>query len=430
LARITDVTTTCVSQIEIRGDAPSPLSDPYGIISQVRTHRLVIAGLLVAAGVGIDALPGYAAPTGLTVSPGQGSPDTEFTATFRYSSQVSNNQCGSDIPFGWDGSTLGHAKSVADGDSCVATLRKTPPPGSHAGNHTISVKISTGGGNNGKFVYETKTTYTVTAGPAPIPPAGENPPGAHASSTAAAAAASGSASPGRSKSAAPGAANPEVSGPSDPTAQSDTAGQPAFTAGQPSATGNGDAFPTGWLIAAGTVLLLGGAAWLGVMRWRARRPVSDSGTGPASAVTPGNPVGPDNTVVLSAPDAVTQQLPTVAQGGGTVAPVTDGGQAAVPAGQPKPQGVPAPQPTAQITPTNQPEPATAPIAQPKPQATPADQAQPAATPVAQPQPPAAQPQPEVTQALPQTAQAQPQPTPPAQRKPQAAPLAQRKPQVN
>lgn len=341
----------------------------------MRTHRVVIAGLLVAAGIGIDAVPGYAANDArLTVSPGRGSPDAGFTATYGYPRQKSGSKagaCGAQITFRWDRSSLlGEARSEPDGGRCVATLPTAPPPGSYRGNSTHIVSANSGNGDGGLAL----AAYTVTPRAAPIPSSAGTTPGAPTPAAATSTTASGAASPAATVSANPAAA-PQITDQPEPSAESDVVG-PTAVAGDQGTAGKGASFPTGWLLALGTVLLLGGAVVFAAIRRQGRRESL------AVEVDPARGIVRLDELLLSPADAVTQQFPAVAATG--TEEISPGGRD--------------PQPATQAQPAVQPEPATQ--AQPTAQSEPTTQAQP-----------------------------RPQAAPPTQRKPQGAPLAQRNPQV-
>ncbi|HEV7897352.1 MAG TPA: hypothetical protein VGP31_05860 [Planosporangium sp.] len=370
----------------------------------MRTHRLVVAGLLVAAGIGIHALPAHAANEArLTVNPGRGNPDVQFTATYRFPKQTQG--CPS-VPFQWDGrSEIGRVQSEANGDSCVATLHTTPPRGSYSGNSNHFISANSG---NGQLAF---TTYTVTAPPAQGPSSPTTPPGngtgpgpAPGPGTPAPSAvvpgASGTATPGRTSSAAAAAAAAQVPGQAEAMPGSDP-GSGAETGAGGQAAGKDGTSSTGWLIVAGIVLFLIGAGAFGVMVWRARRSKLVDGVDPDSGVQPENTMLFADPVLLSPADVVTQQLPAVAQPGAQKTRAVARTE----------------QPTARIA---QPEQPTAPITQPEPPAVLAEQAKPVEQAEAQ------------TAPAKQAEQPQPRTTPPVQRKPEAAetapaPLAQRKP---
>jgi hypothetical protein len=267
----------------------------------MRTHRLVVAGLLVAAGIGMDAVPGYAAnDSKLTVSPGHGSPDAEFTATYEYPrAKAAKGDCGAPTTFQWDGSVLGSARpGPPTGNSCVATLTTTPPAGSARRAHFISATNGSG--------KPAIATYTITAPPAPAPSSGATTPGAPAPAPAASTTTGAAASPAVTASASPtAAAAPQVTDQSLPSTESGVTG-PAEVAGQ-EASAKGGGFPTGWLIALGAVLLLCGAAvFAAIMRQSRRGVVAD-----ADGVDPAIGIVSLDTLLLPPVGAVTQQLPAV-----------------------------------------------------------------------------------------------------------------------
>ncbi len=216
----------------------------------MRALRRPAAGLLLAAGIigagiAIDAPSGHAADnTSLTVSPGEGSPDAQFTAVYRWPSTKARKHANACVPgqitFAWDGALLGRAASTRAGNACVAVLQATPPPGAYHGTsgHTISVTDDA----------SAQARYTITERPAGSPSAGT------------------SATP---DSATESAVDPQATGLAGvPAAPSDT--DSPTTLGQQDASSG----VTGWLIAFGVLLFLAGAGTFGVIAWRTRRPKS------------------------------------------------------------------------------------------------------------------------------------------------------------
>src|SRR5262245_57113621 len=201
---------------------------------------MLLAGGVVGTGLAIDAESGYAAGNAsLVVSPGEGRPDGSFTATYRWLAgrgRSHTNTCvPSQITFDWDGSTLARATPTRSGNTCVATLRATPPPGRYRGSspHTITVTSDA----------SVRATYTV------IQPQAGRPSGAPASAT---------------PPSTTDAAVPQSTG--DPGIPSDA---PVSAA----RTDNRHAWSTGTtldLIGLGTVLFLAAAATLGIVAWRRR----------------------------------------------------------------------------------------------------------------------------------------------------------------
>ena len=209
--------------------------------------RCLAAGLLLAAGVlgagiVIDDRSAYAAGnTSLVVTPGEGSPGAQFTATYRWASVKAHGQppacTPSQITFEWDGSTLGQAATARTGSSCVAALPAAPPPGAYRGTSTHTIAVANDA--------SARATYQV------IERQAGQPSGEPTSAT----------SPGTTEAVDP----PATAVPGEP---SDTASSAAL-AGSPK-SGNGGT--TVGLVGFGTVLFLAGAAALGFIAWQRRRP--------------------------------------------------------------------------------------------------------------------------------------------------------------
>jgi hypothetical protein len=234
-----------VGIIEVmRGDPGSP---PARHPLRMRVLRCLAAGLLLAAdvigaGIVIDDRSAYAAGnTSLIVSPGEGSPAAPFTATYRWPSVKAHGQpptcTPSQITFEWDGSTLGQAAPARSGTGCVAALHATPPPGTYRGTSTHTITVTNDA--------SARATYRVIERPASPPSSG--PPSATSPSTTE-------------------AADPQAT--AVPAEPSDTDSSAAL-AGRPR---SGNAGTTVGLIGFGTVLFLAGAATLGFIAWRRRRP--------------------------------------------------------------------------------------------------------------------------------------------------------------
>jgi hypothetical protein len=208
--------------------------------------RCLAAGLLLAAGVigaciVIDDRSAYAAGnTSLVVSPGEGSPGAQFTATYRWPAVKAHGQppacTPSKITFEWDGSTLGQAAPARTGSGCVAALHATPPPGTYRGTSTHTITVANDA--------SARATYQVIERQASQP--SSEPPSAT--------------SPGTTEATDP----PTTAVPGKP---SDTASSAAL-AGSPK---SGNAGTTVGLIGFGTVLFLAGAATLGFIAWQRRR---------------------------------------------------------------------------------------------------------------------------------------------------------------
>src|SRR5262245_57529162 len=118
----------------------------------MRVLRRLIAGLLLAtgvvgAGVAMDGGYGYAAGgTSLVVSPREGRPDAQFTATYRWlPDKGPRHMCIPDqVTFEWDGSTLGSATSARAGNTCIATLHVAPPRRAYQGTSTHTISVTNG----------------------------------------------------------------------------------------------------------------------------------------------------------------------------------------------------------------------------------------------------------------------------------------------
>jgi hypothetical protein len=209
--------------------------------------RCLAAGLLLAAGVigagiVIDDRSAYAAGnTSLIVSPGEGTPGAQFTATYRWPSVKAHGQppacTPSQITFEWDGSTLGQAAPARTGSGCVAALHATPPPGAYRGTSTHTITVANDA--------SARATYRVTERQASQP--SSSPPSATPPSTTEAADPQATAVPGE---------------PSDTASSAALAGSPK----------SGNAGTTAGLIGFGRVLFLAGAATLSFIAWRRRRP--------------------------------------------------------------------------------------------------------------------------------------------------------------
>jgi hypothetical protein len=211
----------------------------------MRAFRRPVAGLLLAAvivgaGTVIDASSGYAAGgASLAVSPSEGSPQAQFTVTYRWPSTRARKHAAACVPdqitFKWDGALLGHAASTLARDSCVAALNATAPPGgSDARTHTITVAEDA----------SAHATYLVTGDPAGTPSAG----------------ASDSTDP---------PVDPQMTGAATPA---DAAGPTGLTTEQ---QGGGSGM-MGWLIVFGALLVLAGVGMFGFIIWRTRRPEPDA----------------------------------------------------------------------------------------------------------------------------------------------------------
>jgi hypothetical protein len=232
---------------------------------------LLLAAGIIGAGIAIDAPSGHSADnTSLSVSPGEGSPDAQFTAVYRWPSikaRKHSNACVPDqVTFEWDGAPLGRAASTRAGSACVAVLRAAPPPGAYHGTsgHTISV---TGDAS-------ARASYTVTERPTSSPSAGTS-----------------SATP---DSATESAVDPQPTGLAGvPAPPSDT--DSPTTLGQQDANSG----VTGWLIAFGALLFLAGAGTFGIIAWRTRHPKS-------AAAAPWTPADAD-TQTLPLPDQATHR---------------------------------------------------------------------------------------------------------------------------
>ncbi|MGC9667974.1 hypothetical protein ACNTMW_15640 [Planosporangium sp. 12N6] len=324
----------------------------------MRTHRLLVAGpallmasLAVAAGIGIDARPVYAAGAQLTVNPTKGAPDAPFTAVYRFPRQ-NNQPCGPAVVFHWDGAELDRATPVPAGDACVATLHRAPPPGAYpkASTHVISAGARNGTGGNQVAL----AAYTVTPVPAATPTAaGTAAPGARPPSAAAVPAPSGTATPGRSPSATAEAAVPQDSDEAGALPEADAVGPPAVATGD-RAAGDGGSSATGWLVAAGTVLFLAGAATFGAIAWRARRAkaaeaadgaVLDDGTDSRGTIEPLTGI-----VLSPPPDAATHRFPAA------VYTSPQPGQPTAEEPRPKPQEPPVTAAQPETAPTREQEP--------------------------------------------------------------------------
>lgn len=202
-----------------------------------RAAGLLLAAGMIGAGIAIGAPSGYAAGSAsLTVSPGEGSPDARFTVTYRWPVTRGRKHVTGCLPgqvtVEWDGSVLGRAVSRPDGETCVAALEATPPRGSGAGRHTVSVTRDA----------SARATYLVTGSPTEEPSAGTvdstDPP--------------------------VGPQVPDASGvPADAAA-------PAGT-GTPEARQDSGGGLMGWLISFGALLVVGGAGMFGFILWRSRR---------------------------------------------------------------------------------------------------------------------------------------------------------------
>lgn len=230
----------------------------------VRALRLVVVGLLVAAGITIGVPFAYAdSNASLGVSPAHGSPDGQFTAILRWQPPKHGKtpQCLPDqVTFEWDGAVLGRTASVLVGDSCLATLRATPPTGAYQGvsNHIIGV-------NGARDLH---ARYTVVAG-SPATPGGSQPPAAAAATP---------------ESTSTAATDAQTNNPTDPAATSSglVPAAPAVGAQPP---GNSLSWVPGGIVALGTVLFLAGAGAFGVIVWRTRRAKAAAATEPLLAAT-------------------------------------------------------------------------------------------------------------------------------------------------
>jgi hypothetical protein len=215
------------------------------LVLRRRAAGLLLAGGIIGTGIAIDTPPGHAADTSLTVSPGRGSVDAQFTVTYRWPAARGRRHTSICVPdqvtFEWDGSPLGRAAATPAGSACVATLRTTPPQGALHGTDTYAISVT-----NDRSA---RATYTVTEGPAGTPSA--NP-----------------------SSAAPDGLDPGA----DPQA-TDVAGEPSASAAptaERAAGGSANLGAPGWLIAFGTVLFLVGAGMFGMIAWQSRRRRSDA----------------------------------------------------------------------------------------------------------------------------------------------------------
>jgi hypothetical protein len=227
----------------------------------VSAALLLVVGIV--GGIAIHAPSGHAETNGsLTVSPGQGGPQTEFAALYRWSSgkeRKRSNACLSrQITFTWDGSPLGLATSTLTGRTCVATLRSVPPPGAGGGTHTIGAAEDP----------SARATYTVTGNPA-----------GNSSDPSPTAVPEDTTTAGPVDSINPAdAANPQVTALAAPPGGS-----------TPTASADGERDPGSglvpWLIAFGAVLFLTGTGAFGLVVRRARRPESDSDTQPLPLVS-------------------------------------------------------------------------------------------------------------------------------------------------
>jgi hypothetical protein len=281
LARLVFEAKAETEKTHVPGDDTHPAA-PDGL--PVRAFRLLVVSLLVAAGIAIGAPSAHADNNAsLGVSPAHGSPDAQFTATLRWqpSKHDKTPLCApAQVTFEWDGSALGSAAAALAGDSCVATLRATPPAGTYQGvsTHVISV-----GGAQG-----VRARYTVV--PAAAAPASPQTPSA----------ATPTATPDSTNTAT---ADVQVSSPAEPGAAANTSG-PATPAAAAQTPDNGLTGLTGWIVALGALLFLAGAGAFGAIAWRAHRakPTIDvPWSSPETANQPADATEP--------PAAATQALP-------------------------------------------------------------------------------------------------------------------------
>jgi hypothetical protein len=213
----------------------------------MRVLRCLAAGVLLAAGIigagiAIDVRSGYAAGnSSLVVSPGQGSPDAQFTATYRSPSARGRghpNTCPTaQITFKWDGSPLGQAAPTRTGNTCVAALHAAPPPGVYRGTSSHTITVSNDASAHARYLVVVRQASTPSSGPPSATPTGTT----------------------------ESAVNPQSAGvagtPPDTASSSPYAGSQAATSGM-----------TMWVVAFGAVLFLAGAGMFGVITWRRRHP--------------------------------------------------------------------------------------------------------------------------------------------------------------
>jgi hypothetical protein len=232
------------------------------VLLRVTAALLLVVGIV--AGVAIHAPSGHADTNAtLTVSAGQGGPETEFAVLYQWPAvkiRKRSNACvPQQITFTWDGSPLGRGTSTLAGGTCVATLRSAPPPGAYGGTSTHTI-----GAVDDPSVHATYTVIGLIGSPG-----------------------------GDSSEPAP-AAVPEVTTtdgavesikPADPVNPQATAVATASDGSTPAASAADDERDQGsglapWLIAFGAVLFLTGTGTFGLSVRRSRRPEPDTDTQP------------------------------------------------------------------------------------------------------------------------------------------------------
>jgi hypothetical protein len=230
---------------------------------------MLVAGLIIAACVAIDAPSGHAgsADASISVSPAQGFQGDQFTITYRYSGKVE----APNIPvmylcmeyerqFFWDvDGLIGSALPVRDGEWCVVTLVAKVP---HFRDLTFSTSTHTV--TQGRF--PPIATYTVIPRPTAPPTPAAKPKSTQRPSAPTTAA--------RTPPVASGATIPaaESAVPSPAATMSASAAAVPVTLADATRTSDGDAtLSTGWLVALGAVVFLGTAGVLGGIGWGAVR---------------------------------------------------------------------------------------------------------------------------------------------------------------